>query len=52
MRIRRAKVDAAIRRSEASGCDYPPAAVDVDDPLIKRLLDIQNEAQQKHREPD
>ena len=52
MRVRRAKVDAAIRRSESSGCDYPPAAVDVDDPLIKRLREIQNKLQQKHQEPD
>jgi len=52
MRVRRAKVDAAIRRSESSGCDYSPAAVDVDDPLIKRLREIQNKLQQKHQEPD
>ena len=52
MRVRRARVDAAIKHSETSGCDYPPAAVDVDDPLIKRLREIQDKLQQKHREPD
>jgi hypothetical protein len=51
-RKRRAEVDATLRRNESGGCDYPLPAVDADNPLIKRLLEIQSGLQEKKREPD
>lgn len=50
-RKRRAEVDSAMRRNEARGCDYPLAAADADNPLIKKLLEIQGRVQEKNREP-
>ena len=50
-RKRRAEVDAAIQRNEDSGSDYPPAAVDPDNPLVKKLLDIQRRLQAMNLEP-
>jgi len=51
-RKRRAEVDAAMKRNEALGFDYPPPADDADNPLIKKLLDIQHKLQEKNRELD
>lgn len=48
----RAEVDSAIRCSEDSGSDYSPAAVDSDNPLVRKMLDIQLRLQAKNREPD
>ena len=47
----RAEVDSAIRCSEHSGSDYSPAAVDPDNPLVRKMLDIQRRLQDKNREP-
>ena len=47
----RAEVDSAIRCSEDSGSDYSPAAVDPDNPLVRKMLDIQRRLQAKNREP-
>jgi hypothetical protein len=47
----RAEVDSAIRYSEDSGSDYSPAAVDPDNPLVRKMLDIQRRLQDKDREP-
>jgi hypothetical protein len=47
----RAEVDSAIRYSEDSGSDYSPAAVDPDNPLLRKMLDIQRRLQDKDREP-
>ena len=51
-RKRMAEVNAAIRRNEDRGSDYPPAAVDGENPLVKKLLDIQNRSREKNREQD
>lgn len=49
-RKRRAEVEAALRRNEASYRDCPPVAVDVDNPLIKKLLRIQRRLKEKDRD--
>jgi hypothetical protein len=51
-RKRRAEVDIAIRRNEDMGSDYPPAAVDAENPLVKKLLSIHCRLQEKDHEPD
>ena len=51
-RKRMAEVNAAIRRNEDRGSDYPPAAVDGENPLVKKMLDIQNRLREKNRELD
>lgn len=51
-RKRRAEVDAAARHNEAKGCDYSSATVDAENPLIKKLLDIQKKLREKDREQD
>ena len=50
--MRMAEVNATIRRYEDRGSDYPPAAVDGENPLVKKLLDIQNRLREKNRELD
>ena len=49
-RKRMAEVNAVIRRNEDRGSDYPPVAVDSENPLVKKLLDIQNKLREKNRE--
>jgi len=49
-RMRRAEVDAAVRRNEAGHRDRPPVAVDADNPLIKKLLGIQSRSKEKERD--
>ena len=51
-RKRMAEVNAVIRRNEDRGSDYPPVAVDSENPLVKKLLDIQNKLREKNRELD
>ncbi len=51
-RKRRAEVDTAIRCNEDRGSYYPLAAVDTENPLIKKLLGIQRRVQEKDRESD
>jgi hypothetical protein len=51
-RKHRAEVEIAIRRNEDRGSDYPPAAVDTENPLMKKLFGIQRRSQEKGREPD
>jgi len=51
-RKRRAEVDAAMKRNETRGCDYLPLAGDTDNPLIKKLLDLQRELHVKKCESD
>ena len=51
-RKHRTEVETAIRRNEDRGSDYPPAAVDAENPLIKKLFGIQRRSQEKGREPD
>jgi hypothetical protein len=48
----RAEVTIAIRHNEAGRRDCPSAAVDADNPLIKKLFGIQRRSQEKGREPD
>ena len=48
-RKRRAEVEAAMRRNEDWGRDYPPAAADAENPLVKKMLDIQKRSQEKRR---
>ena len=49
-RMRRAEVDAAVRRNEAGHRDRPPVAVDADNPLIKKLLGVQSRSKEKERD--
>ena len=51
-RKRMAEVNAVIRRNEDRGSDYPPVAVDSENPLVKKLLDIQNKLREKNRQLD
>ena len=51
-RRRRAEVDAAMQRNDTTRCDYPPAVVDSDNPLVKKLLDIHSQLQEKKRKVD
>jgi hypothetical protein len=48
----RAEINTAIRRNEDRGSDYLPAAVDAENPLVKKLLGIQRRLQEKDHEPD
>ena len=47
----RAGVDSAIRCGEDSGSDYSPAAVDPDNPLVRKMLGIQRRLQAMNLEP-
>ena len=51
-RKHRAEVEIAIRHNEDRGSDYLPAAVDTENPLMKKLFGIQKRSQEKGREPD
>lgn len=51
-RQQRARVDAATRRRDSMDCDYTPAEVDPDNPLIKKLVDIQSRLNEKKRGTD
>jgi Helix-turn-helix domain len=51
-RKRMAEVNAVIRRNEDRGSDYPPVAVDSENPLVKKLLNIQNKLREKNRDLD
>lgn len=48
-RRQQAKVDAALARDESVRTDYPPAVVDTDNPLVRKLHDIQNRYREKKR---
>ena len=48
----RAEVDAAMQRHDTTRCDYPPAVVDPDNPLVKKLFDIHSQLQEKKRKVD
>lgn len=49
-RKRRAQIDAEMRSREVEQCDYPLGAVDPADPLIRRLLELQDKAREKRGE--
>ena len=51
-RQQRARVDATIRGSDIMACDHPPAEVDPDNPLVRKLVDIQNRLNEKKRGTD
>jgi Helix-turn-helix domain len=51
-RRQQAKVDAAIARDNSARTHYPPAVVDPDHPLLRRLHDIQNRYREKERQSD
>jgi hypothetical protein len=51
-RQQRDKVDAATRRRDSMDRDYPPAEVNCDNPLVKKLVDIQNRLNEKKRGTD
>jgi hypothetical protein len=51
-RRRHAEVDAAIQHCDATCADYLPAMVDPDNPLVRKLLDIQDQLQEKKRQTD
>jgi hypothetical protein len=51
-REQQAKVDAVTRRSDSMTCDYPPAEVDPDNPLVRKLLDIHSRMQERKRHED
>jgi len=48
-RRQRAKVDATMARDDTVCSDYPPAVGDPDNPLVRKLLDIQNRFREKKR---
>ena len=51
-RQQRARVDAATRRCDSPDRYYPPAEVDPDNPLVKKLVDIQSRLNEKKRGTD
>ena len=51
-RRQRAKVDAAMARDDSARSDYPPAVVDPDNPLVRKLHDIQNRYRDKKGQSD
>ena len=51
-RKRRAAADAAIRRNGPGSCDYRPIAVDPENPLVNKLIGIQNRLRENNREQD
>lgn len=48
-RRQRAKVDTATRRRDSMDRDYPLAEVDPDNPLVKRLVNMQNRMNERRR---
>ena len=48
-RQQRARVDAATKRRDSPDRCYPPAEVNCDNPLVKKLVDIQNRLNEKKR---
>jgi len=51
-RQQRDKVDVATRRRNSMDRDYPPAEVDPDNPLVKKLVDTQSRLYEKKRGTD
>lgn len=51
-RRQQAKVDAAIARDDSARTDYPPAVVDPDNPLVRKLHVIQNRYREKQGQTD
>ncbi|MEN8207250.1 MAG: helix-turn-helix domain-containing protein [Pseudomonadota bacterium] len=51
-REQQARVDAVMRRSNGMTRDYPPDEVDPDNPLVRKLLDIQSRMQERKRHED
>ncbi len=51
-RRQRAKVDAAMARDDSARSDYPPAAVDPENPLVRKLHNIQNRYREKKGRSD
>ena len=49
-RKRRTEIDAAIRHNESERCNHLPAAVNRENPLVNKLLDIQKRVREKNRE--
>jgi len=52
LRRRRAEVEAAIQHNETRCRDQPPAAVDPDHPLVRKLLDTRHRLQLKKPQGD
>ena len=52
LRRRRARVEAAMQRSEPRCHDQPPAAVDPENPLVRKLLDTRHRLQTKKHQED